>query len=229
MHVYFAHTTTLHDKDLTQVRRMDTAGAFAVIRAVGPDFSLDQVEARPESKRLLELVDNAVRVKPIERPQPRGFHELTIRIGKGVVDLVSEFLDTMAFLGHLLVTIARTVGYLFVSPKRIRWAAIVSLMERAGLDAKQLALRGAEAVLKMILVDGFFQADPHPGNVIYLPGNRLAIIDVGMVGRLSTMRRNQIIDVVSGIAHRDHEPILEVFLDWAGEDPVDEIPAHVED
>src|SRR6188472_686488 len=55
--------------DLTQVRRMDTAGAFAVIRAVGPDFSLDQVEARPESKRLLELVDNAVRVKPIERPQ----------------------------------------------------------------------------------------------------------------------------------------------------------------
>jgi phospholipid/cholesterol/gamma-HCH transport system permease protein len=33
------------------------------------------------------------------------------------------------------VTIARTVGYLFVSPKRIRWAAIVSLMERAGLDA----------------------------------------------------------------------------------------------
>jgi ubiquinone biosynthesis protein len=95
-------------------------------------------------------------------------------------------------------------------------------IERAGLDAKLLALRGAEAVLKMILVDGFFQADPHPGNVIYLPGNRLAIIDVGMVGRLSTVRRNQIIDVVSGIAHRDHEPILEVFLDWAGEDPVDE-------
>jgi ubiquinone biosynthesis protein len=95
-------------------------------------------------------------------------------------------------------------------------------IERAGLDAKQLALRGAEAVLKMILVDGFFQADPHPGNVIYLPGNRLAIIDVGMVGRLSTVRRNQIIDVVSGIAHRDHEPILEVLLDWAGEDPVDE-------
>ena len=74
----------------------------------------------------------------------------------------------------------------------------------------------------MILVDGFFQADPHPGNVIYLPGNRLAIIDLGMVGRLSTTRRNQVIDVVSGIAHRDHEPILEVLLDWAGEDAIDE-------
>ena len=95
-------------------------------------------------------------------------------------------------------------------------------IERAGLDAKQLAHRGAEAVLKMILVDGFFQADPHPGNVIYLPGNRLAMIDLGMTGRLSTTRRNQVIDLVSGIAHRDHEPILEVLLDWAGEDAVDE-------
>ncbi|GAB3764391.1 2-polyprenylphenol 6-hydroxylase [Ramlibacter monticola] len=95
-------------------------------------------------------------------------------------------------------------------------------LARAGLDPKLLAHRGAEAVLKMILVDGFFQADPHPGNVIYLPGNRLAIIDLGMTGRLSTTRRNQVIDVVSGIARRDHEPILEVLLDWAGGDPVDE-------
>jgi len=93
---------------------------------------------------------------------------------------------------------------------------------RAGLDAKLLAHRGAEAVLKMILVDGFFQADPHPGNVIYLPGNRLAMIDLGMAGRLSTMRRNQVVELLSGIAGRDHEPILEVLLDWAGEDVVEE-------
>ena len=95
-------------------------------------------------------------------------------------------------------------------------------IERAGLDAKLLAHRGAEAVLKMILEDGFFQADPHPGNVIYLPGNRLAMIDLGMAGRLSTTRRNQVIDLLTGIARRDHEPILEVLLDWADEDAVDE-------
>jgi len=95
-------------------------------------------------------------------------------------------------------------------------------IQRAGLDAKLLAHRGAEAVLKMILVDGFFQADPHPGNVIYLPGNRLAMIDLGMVGRLSTMRKYQVIDLLSGIVHRDNEPILEVLLDWADEDVVDQ-------
>ncbi|MDN3918713.1 ABC1 kinase family protein [Roseateles violae] len=93
---------------------------------------------------------------------------------------------------------------------------------RAGLDAKKLAHRGAAAVLKMILEHGFFQADPHPGNVLYLPGNRLAIIDLGMVGRLSPARRHQVIDVLAGIARRDNEPIMEVLLDWAEEDAVDE-------
>jgi ubiquinone biosynthesis protein len=95
-------------------------------------------------------------------------------------------------------------------------------IERAGLDPKLLAQRGADAVLKMILEDGFFHADPHPGNVIYLPGNRIALIDFGMVGRLSPARRNQIVDLLAGIARRDCEPMLEVLLDWAGDDAVDD-------
>ncbi len=93
---------------------------------------------------------------------------------------------------------------------------------RAGLDAKLLARRGADSVLKMILVDGFFHADPHPGNVIYLPGNRIAMIDFGMAGRLSPARRNQIVDLLAGLAGHDDEAMLEVLLDWAGEDAVDE-------
>ena len=122
--------------DLTKVHRLDTAGAYALIRAGGgPDFDLAQVEARPESHRLLELVATAVKTEPVHQPEPKGFHEMTVRIGKGVMDVADEGVDTMAFLGHLLVTIARTAGYLFVAPKRVRWAAIFSLMERAGLDA----------------------------------------------------------------------------------------------
>jgi ubiquinone biosynthesis protein len=95
-------------------------------------------------------------------------------------------------------------------------------IQRAGLDTKRLAQRGVDAVLKMILEDGFFHADPHPGNVIYLPGNRIAMIDFGMAGRLSPERRRQIVDLLSGLARRDTEPMLEVLLDWAGEDAVDE-------
>ena len=93
----------------------------------------------------------------------------------------------------------------------------------ADLDRKVLAARGSDAVLKMILVDGFFHADPHPGNVLYLPGNRIALIDFGMVGRLSALRRRQMVDLLAGIVRQDDEAMLEVLLDWTGEHGVDEV------
>jgi ubiquinone biosynthesis protein len=92
----------------------------------------------------------------------------------------------------------------------------------AGLDRRLLARRGAEAVLKMILVDGFFHADPHPGNVFYLPGNRIAMIDFGMVGRLSPQRRTQVVDLLAGFARMDEDAMLDVLLDWADAAAVDE-------
>jgi ubiquinone biosynthesis protein len=98
----------------------------------------------------------------------------------------------------------------------------LAAIDSAGLDRKALAARGVDAVLKMILVDGFFHADPHPGNVMYLPGNRIALIDFGMVGRLSPVRRRQIIDLLAGLAGHDEEAMLEVLLDWRGDDFVDE-------
>ncbi len=97
-----------------------------------------------------------------------------------------------------------------------------ALLAEAGLDRRLLAQRGAMAVLKMILVDGFFHADPHPGNVFYLPGNRIAMIDFGMVGRLSPHRRNQVVDLLAGFARMDEEAMLDVLLDWADEATVDE-------
>jgi ubiquinone biosynthesis protein len=95
-------------------------------------------------------------------------------------------------------------------------------VESAGLDRKLLAARGAQAFLKMILLDGFFHADPHPGNVFFLPGNRIVLIDFGMVGRLSAQRRAQVVDLMAGLARMDEAPMLEVLLDWAGEAYVDE-------
>src|SRR5918999_378585 len=101
-------------------------------------------------------------------------------------------------------------------------ATDLAAVEAAGLDRRLLAARGVEAFLKMILVDGFFHADPHPGNVFYLPGNRIVVIDFGMVGRLSPQRRAQVIDLLGGLARMAEEPMLEVLLDWAGDAYVDE-------
>jgi len=95
-------------------------------------------------------------------------------------------------------------------------------VERAGLNRKLLAARGVDAFLKMILLDGFFHADPHPGNVFYLLDHRLVIIDFGMVGRLSPQRRRQVIDLLAGLTRMAEEPMLDVLLDWAGDAYVDE-------
>src|SRR5690606_27562740 len=83
-----------------------------------------------------------------------------------------------------------------------------------GYDRKLLAARGADAVLKMVLIDGYFHADPHPGAVKYLPDNRIAFLDFGMVGRLPHPRRDQIVDLLAALAERDERGILSVLLEW---------------
>jgi ubiquinone biosynthesis protein len=92
----------------------------------------------------------------------------------------------------------------------------------AGLDLRLMGERGANAVLKMVLIDGFFHADPHPGNVFYLPGNRLAIIDCGMVGRITLDRRDEIADLLAALVSRDIETLRDILVIWAGDVPIDE-------
>jgi len=95
-------------------------------------------------------------------------------------------------------------------------------VEQAGLDRKVLARRGARAVLKMIVEDGFFHADPHPGNVFYLPGNRIAFIDFGMVGRLTEERRDQLMRLLLGLVKHEPRRVADVMLDWTGDSAMDE-------
>ena len=97
-------------------------------------------------------------------------------------------------------------------------------VDATGLDRTLLAQRGSHAVLKMILEDGFFHADPHPGNVFYLPGNRLAFIDFGMVGRLSETRRDQLLSLMLGLVQREPEAVVEVLMAWTQDSPASHAP-----
>ena len=105
------------------------------------------------------------------------------------------------------------LGIAGVAPERLR---------AAGLDPKMLASRGADAVLRMVLVHGYFHADPHPGNILFLPGNRIGIIDFGMVGMLTETRRNQIVDLLRALTQKDEQGLLHVLLDWSGDSVQDE-------
>lgn len=91
----------------------------------------------------------------------------------------------------------------------------ITAIEKAGLDRKLLAKRGVEAILKMILEDGFFHADPHPGNCFYLTENRIAFIDFGMVGRLSEDRRDQVLNLLRGLTEKNSARVVKVLLQWS--------------
>ena len=101
-------------------------------------------------------------------------------------------------------------------------------IDAAGLDRHQLANDGAQIVLKMVLEDGFFHADPHQGNLFFLRDGRIALIDFGMVGRLSEQRRSEVALLLHGLAQQRPGQVSEVLLDWAGGMEVDE-PALIQD
>ncbi|MGB5446847.1 MAG: AarF/UbiB family protein [Psychromonas sp.] len=98
----------------------------------------------------------------------------------------------------------------------------IDALEQAGLDRKMLAGYGGQAALKMILIGGFFHADPHQGNIFYLPDNRIAFIDFGMVGRLSVDRRHQVVQLLHSMVELDAPRVVEVLLDWAGDPAVNQ-------
>ena len=77
-------------------------------------------------------------------------------------------------------------------------------------------------LLRMVLVDGFFHADPHPGNVILLPGGRLGMIDLGMVGRLTQARRFEFLRLLAAVVDRREDEVVDLLLGWSrgdGPDP----------
>jgi ubiquinone biosynthesis protein len=65
----------------------------------------------------------------------------------------------------------------------------VAALEAAGFDRKELANRAAKMVLQEVLDDGFFHADPHPGNLLILPRGIIGVLDFGTMGRLEKRER----------------------------------------
>jgi len=191
----------------------------------------------PKIEADLRIVRHIARLMESEIPELRRYQPVQIveEFAKSLrreLDLAFEarnmdqFRENFAGIGHVVIP-------------RVYWewtSEVMNVQERidgvpgtdlkavdaAGFDRRLLAARAGDAVLKMILVDGFFHADPHPGNVFYLPGNRIAMLDFGMVGRLSEARRDQIVDLLAALSRRDERGVMDVVIDWTGDATVNE-------
>jgi predicted unusual protein kinase regulating ubiquinone biosynthesis (AarF/ABC1/UbiB family) len=87
-------------------------------------------------------------------------------------------------------------------------------LEAAGLDRQEIARQSATAYLQQLLTDGFFHADPHPGNVAIDPTTgALIFYDFGMMGRIAPGTKEKLIDTLLAIAGRNADRVVRGLVD----------------
>lgn len=89
-------------------------------------------------------------------------------------------------------------------------------LEKLGVDRQELAKRGANVFIEMIFRDGFYHADPHPGNFLVLPDGKIGLLDAGMVGRIDQTLLRQIEDILLAAGDQDAERLTEAVTRVCG-------------
>ncbi len=224
-------TTAFAAASIAQVHRARLKDGTPVVLKLRRPDAVAKVEAD------LRILTHLARLIEFDMPDLRRYHPAQIvsqlrRSLMNELDLAKEARNLTVFARNFAAD--DTVGI-----PRVYWDycdEIVNVQEElvgvpatdlvaaraAGFDLPLLAARGADAVLKMILLHGHYHADPHPGNVIFLPGNRIGILDFGMVGRLTEARRAQIIDFLGALIRKDEQVLLNILGVWAGDAEIDE-------
>jgi ubiquinone biosynthesis protein len=86
-------------------------------------------------------------------------------------------------------------------------------LEQQGIDRHELAVAGCIIYMKMIFDHGFYQADPHPGNLVVLPDGLIGILDFGMFMRIAEEDRHRIVDFMLAAFDRRADLIVRLMLD----------------
>lgn len=130
-----AHTS-LAELDLTELDSVDTAGAYLIDRVLRGFAQGDpqRINATPEADALLDqarLLSTQEEHAPPMPEEGHGFVDLLERTGRSAQHIWAEALETLSFLGATIVAMSLVVW----QPAKMRWTALVSVMEDAGLDA----------------------------------------------------------------------------------------------
>lgn len=81
-------------------------------------------------------------------------------------------------------------------------------LKQNGYNLKNLADRLTKAIFRQIFIEGFFHGDPHPGNVLVLPGEAIAFIDFGMVGRLNPEMKYHFSSLVIALMRQSTDGVI---------------------
>jgi predicted unusual protein kinase regulating ubiquinone biosynthesis (AarF/ABC1/UbiB family) len=93
-------------------------------------------------------------------------------------------------------------------------------LEAAGIERKTIARLGAEAYLHQLLTDGFFHADPHPGNIAVNAAGELIFYDFGMMGQIQPLTRERLMQTFMGVAQKDATLVMNSLVELGALAPV---------
>ncbi len=110
---------------------------------------------------------------------------------------------------HHGLTTARVLTMEFVDGIK---ASKLDALAEAQLDRAEIARHIADLVMKQIFTHGFFHADPHPGNIHILPGNRICFLDFGLMAFVDQRTREAFADLVWGVAQRNEIAVTHSLL-----------------
>ncbi len=105
--------------------------------------------------------------------------------------------------GRRVLTMERLEGTKLAEPQRLA---------AAGIDGDEVARRGAAICLKMIFDNGFYHADPHPGNLLVMEGCRIGLLDFGMVGRIDERLHEGVSEMLIALSDLDAEHMTAMIL-----------------
>ena len=194
------HRATLHDGTSVAVK-VQRPYIAAQMKA---DIGIMQNAARVVSSRS-EYVRSVDLVGMLEEFGNGALNELdytgeaynAFRLGQNLAAIPGVHVPTVYM--HLSTTKVLTME--FVQGVK---ASNVEAIEKAGLDRDALGRNALKAIIKQLLIDGFFHADPHPGNILVnLKTGVLTFIDTGMVGELSMMQRMNLIQLLMAVSQSD--------------------------
>ena len=85
-------------------------------------------------------------------------------------------------------------------------------LDEAGFDRREIARKGAAAYFKMMLRDGLFHADPHPGNIFVLPDGRLGLVDFGIMGRVTEENMEFFANIFVALAEHNYDALVRQYV-----------------
>jgi len=144
-------------------------------------------------KALLREMDFAYEKRNIEEFTRHFEDEPNVRIPAVYADLCS----------HQIITMERLEGISGTD---------IEALQASGEDLAVFAERGANMYLEMVFRDGFYHADPHPGNLMLLPGCVVGVIDCGQVGRIDDELRDEVESLLLAIVENDSAQVTEQVL-----------------